>query len=178
MLLIQLTGLSGSGKTTLAAMVKRRLELEGTAVSIVDGDEYRKTLCADLGFSKEDRCENIRRLGEVAIGLVRKGSVVIIAAINPYRQAREALVALYGAKTVFIDCPLPVLIARDTKGLYGRALQPAGSDGYINNLTGVNDVYEAPFSPDLRIDTSVLTPGEATGRIVLFVKQQLNDLRS
>lgn len=178
MLLIQLTGLSGAGKTTLAAMVEQQLKQEGIRVAIVDGDEYRKTLCADLGFSKEDRCENIRRLGEVANELQRKGNVVIIAAINPYRQAREALAALYGAKTVFIDCPLPVLIERDTKGLYSRALQPAGSKGHINNLTGVNDIYETPVLPDLRLDTSVLSKEEAATQMVLFVKQQLYVLYS
>lgn len=173
MLLIQLTGLSGAGKTTLAGMVKLRLMEECIPVAIIDGDEYRKTLCADLGFSRTDRCENIRRLGKVAGFICEEGTVAIVAAINPYREAREELTALYKARTVYIHCPLQVLIERDTKGLYKRALLEEGNPNRINNLTGVNDPYEFPEYPDLTLDTSLLSPEEAADRFVAFVKQSL-----
>lgn len=177
MLLIQLTGLSGSGKTTVAAMTKQLLQRDEIEVTIVDGDEYRKTLCADLGFSREDRCENIRRLGKVANSFCGKAQVVIIAAISPYRQPREELTRLYGARTVFIHCPLPVLVERDTKGLYRRALQSAGTPGRITNLTGVNDPYEAPEHPDLLVDTSRLSPQDAAQQLAGFVKLHLTVLQ-
>lgn len=173
MLLIQMTGLSGAGKSTLANRVKQLLQQEGIEVSVVDGDEYRKTLCADLGFSKEDRCENIRRLGRVADSLCRKGAVAIIAAINPYQQVREELTNRYNARTVFIQCPIPVLIERDTKGLYKRALQAQNIPGSISNLTGINDTYEAPSAPDLMLDTSQLTAHTAAEQLTAFIKQQL-----
>lgn len=173
MLLIQMTGLSGAGKSTLATAAKLQLQREAIEVKVIDGDEYRKTLCADLGFSKEDRCENIRRLGKVAAAFCRDGAVAIIAAINPYRQVRNELIKMYGAKTVFIHCPLPVLIQRDTKGLYKRALQEKNSPGSIANLTGVNDIYEVPDNPDLLLNTAELTTIQAADMLTAFVKQQL-----
>jgi adenylylsulfate kinase len=173
MLLIQMTGLSGAGKSTLATAAKLQLQREAIDVKVIDGDEYRKTICADLGFSKEDRCENIRRLGKAAAAFCREGSVAIIAAINPYQQIREELIKMYDAKTVFIHCPLPVLIERDTKGLYKRALQEKNSPGSIANLTGVNDTYEAPAYPDLLLNTAILTTAQAADQLTEFVKQQL-----
>lgn len=173
MLLIQMTGLSGAGKSTLANLVKQQLQPEGIEVRILDGDEYRKTLCADLGFSKEDRCENIRRLGKAAAAFCRQGAVAIIAAINPYEQVRNELALMHDAKTVFIHCPLPVLIKRDTKGLYKRALQEKGSPGSLTNLTGVNDTYETPARPNLTLNTAMLTTAEAADALTAFIKQQL-----
>jgi adenylylsulfate kinase len=173
MLLIQLTGLSGAGKTTLAGMVKQLLQEEHIPVAVIDGDEYRKTLCADLGFSREDRCENIRRLGKAASIFCRQGAVAIIAAINPYQQSREELATLYQARTVYIHCPLPVLIERDTKGLYRRALLEKENPDSISNLTGVNDPYEIPECPDLMLDTSVLSLKEAADRFIAFIRENL-----
>ncbi|RXK85964.1 adenylyl-sulfate kinase [Filimonas effusa] len=173
MLLIQLTGLSGAGKSTIANMVKTRLLDEGIPTIIIDGDEYRKTICADLGFSRADRCENIRRLGKVASSYCQQGMVAIIAAINPYQEARDELASLYKAKTVFIHCPLRVLIERDTKGLYRRALLDASHPEYITNLTGVNDPYEDPSHADLILNTSLSSPEEATAFFLDFIKKHL-----
>lgn len=153
MVLIQLTGLSGAGKSTLAQRVKQLLENQSIGVEIVDGDAYRQTLCKDLGFSREDRMENIRRLGTVAHGFVQQGKVAIIAAISPFEVVRQELAAAYGAKTVWIHCDLDTLTRRDTKGLYRRAFLPDGHPEKLSNLTGVNDVYEIPAQPDLVIDT-------------------------
>src|SRR5439155_23541254 len=116
--------LSGAGKTTLARSVKTSLEKEGLPVEIIDGDNYRKTICKDLGFSREDRMENIRRLGSLADSFVQQQRIAIIAAINPYEEVRRELEQKYGARTVWIYCPLKVLIERDTKGLYKRAFLP------------------------------------------------------
>jgi adenylylsulfate kinase len=151
--IIQLTGLSGSGKTTLSLYVKQKSEVQNLRVEIIDGDVYRKTLCSDLGFSKEDRCENIRRLGKAAHALSKKFDVVIIAAINPYEQIRKELKTTYDVKTVWINCDIDVLIKRDTKGLYQRALLSADHPDKLNNLTGVNDGYDVPIDYDMVINT-------------------------
>ena len=173
MLLIQLTGLSGSGKTTLAYGAAQRLEDGGIQVHIIDGDEYRKTLCRDLGFSKADRQENIRRLGAAAYKLLQPGSVAIISAINPFGETRKELEERYDAQTVWINCPLPVLIQRDTKGLYRRAGLPEGDPQRVSNLTGVNDIYEAPLHPALTIHTHLTTTSEAIGQLCDYVWAKL-----
>ena len=126
-MIIQLCGLSGAGKTTIATSVKKKAITYGTPLEIIDGDSYREFLCKDLGFSKTDRCENIRRLGFVASRLSQHGIVCIISAINPYCAMREEIANSYErVKTVFVDCPLEELIQRDTKGLYKRAFLPEG----------------------------------------------------
>jgi adenylylsulfate kinase len=153
-MIIQLTGLSGAGKSTLAEGVKNLLEKHSLKVVIIDGDVYRKTLCKDLGFSKEDRMENIRRLGKAAWSLKDQADIIMIAAINPFEEIRNELKENYAAKTVWIKCEMPVLIDRDTKGLYKRALLHDDHPDKLFNLTGVNDTYETPLSPDLVIDTS------------------------
>jgi len=154
-MIIQLCGLSGAGKSTLAGLVKNKLQNIGIATEVIDGDDYRNMLCRDLGFSKADRCENIRRLGFVANKLSAHGIVVIISAINPYNEIRAELAGNYNnVQTVFVDCPVPVLTKRDTKGLYKRALLPDGHPDKINNLTGVNDPFDIPTSPDLHLQTS------------------------
>jgi adenylylsulfate kinase len=153
MLIIQLTGLSGSGKTTLSQYVKQKLEKQNLRVEIIDGDNYRKTLCSDLGFSKEDRCENIRRLGRIAYEFTGSSDVVIIAAINPFELIRKELTVKYGIKTVWINCDVAVLIKRDPKGLYKRALLPENHPDKLKNLTGINDNYDLPMDYDLVINT-------------------------
>lgn len=153
-MIIQFCGLSGVGKTTLASMVKKKLIDYGARVEILDGDEYRKTLCKDLGFSKKDRIENIRRLGFVAGKLSEHGVIPIISAINPFEEARRELKREYkNVKTIYLDCPLEILIARDTKGLYKRANLPAGHPEKVCNLTGVDGRFDIPKKPDLYINT-------------------------
>jgi adenylylsulfate kinase len=172
-MILQFTGLSGAGKTTLAQAVKEMLALRGIETVVIDGDVYRNTLCKDLGFSKADRCENIRRLGMVAAQAATDGNVVIIAAINPYESIRQELAQQYGAQTVWIRCSIALLAQRDTKGLYKRAALPDGHPEKINNLTGVNDVYEAPFQPRLTIDTAAEPPAASADRLYGFIMAQL-----
>lgn len=152
--LFQMTGLSGSGKSSIANLVKERCLSMNLKVEIIDGDEFRKTLCADLGFSKEDRIENIKRLGFVANLLSRNGVITIIAAINPYNIARNELKMLYRAKLIYVKCDIETLRKRDTKGLYERAFLPENHPDKIHNLTGVNDTFDIPEKPDFVIDTS------------------------
>jgi adenylylsulfate kinase len=149
MLMIQLTGLSGAGKTSIAKALEKLCIKYGITIEVIDADEYRKTICRDLSFSKEDRCENIRRLGEVAHQYLLSRDVVVIAAINPYNETRNELKTKYGAKTVWVSCDVNTLIVRDTKGLYKRALLPDLDPLKLKNLTGINDVYEVPTNPDL-----------------------------
>jgi adenylylsulfate kinase len=152
---IQLTGLSGSGKSTIANGAKKLLRNKGLRSEVIDADIFRKILCRDLGFSKQDRNENIRRLGAVANLLATNGVICILAAINPYEEIRQELSA-YGShvQTVWINCDIATLIKRDTKQLYRRALLPEGDQDKIKNLTGVNDPYEIPPHPHLVINTS------------------------
>ncbi|MES2648831.1 MAG: adenylyl-sulfate kinase [Bacteroidota bacterium] len=175
MLFIQLTGLSGSGKSTIAIGVKRLLESKGLYIEVVDGDIYRKQLCSDLGFSKEDRLENIRRLGSVCNEFARNGIIAILAAINPFEAMRKKL-SLYGphVKKVWIDCDLKLLIDRDTKQLYRKAMLPDNHPDKIHNLTGVNDPYEIPLNPDLIINTG--TDNKERSIIILadFILQECN----
>jgi adenylylsulfate kinase len=173
MLLIQLTGLSGAGKSSIARLAEQMLKEVLLPVAIIDGDEYRKTLCKDLGFSKEDRHENIRRLGMLAEKYVQQGTIVIIAAINPYEIIRNELQQLYKAQTVWIYCKREALIARDTKGLYKRALLPDEHPDKIKNLTGINDEYDEPVHPALTIYTHTETVEESANRLYRFILQQV-----
>lgn len=168
MLIIQLTGLSGAGKTAIAENLKRILGLQDLKVEIIDGDQYRKTLCKDLGFSQNDRFENIRRLGKVANGIKDK-DITIISAINPYEEVRKELAEKYGAKTIWINCDLQVLIDRDTKGLYKRSMLPDTHPDKIHNLTGISDVYENPQHADFIVNTGNETLEESSGKILNFI---------
>lgn len=173
-MIVQLCGLSGAGKTTLTSAVKERLNEYGVRVEIIDGDEYRKTFCRDLGFSKDDRLENIRRLALIASKFSAHGIVAIISAINPYQELRNELKATYtNVQTVFIECPLKVLISRDTKGLYKRALLPPGHPEKITNLTGVNDPFDVPANADLAINTSTSTYEESVQQLSSFIIHRL-----
>lgn len=168
-MIIQLTGLSGAGKTTLVEGVKSLLEKHSLKIEIIDGDAYRKTLCKDLGFSKEDRMENIRRLGRAARSLKDRADIILIAAINPFEETRNELKEKYGTKTVWIKCDMPVLINRDTKGLYKRALLHDNHPEKLFNLTGVNDTYEIPVAPDLVIDTGTEPAHQSVQRFYEFL---------
>ena len=144
------TGLSGSGKSTLSERIFRRLEAAGAKVELLDGDEVRTHLSKGLGFSKEDRDTNVRRIGFVAELLAKHGVIAITAAISPYRETRGAVrQRINNFVEVFMDCPISVLAERDVKGLYKKALA-----GEIPNFTGVSDPYEPPVSPDLRVDSA------------------------
>jgi adenylylsulfate kinase len=172
-MLIQLTGLSGAGKTTIAYGMQSLLEQEGRSIVIIDGDVYRQTLCKDLSFSREDRVENIRRLGKVAHGYVQEGYIAIIAAINPYEVARQELKKLYDAHTVWINCSLAELVRRDTKGLYKRALLPDDDPNKLNNLTGINDVFEIPTAAFV-LDTTNNTVDESVRKLYGYMKAMGN----
>lgn len=173
-MIIQFCGLSGAGKTTIARNVKDVLKGHGVDVEIIDGDEYRKVLCADLGFSKEDRNTNIRRLAFVASKLSQYDIVAIICAINPYQHIRKEIQAQYpNTKTVFIDCDMETLIKRDTKGLYQKAMLPDDHPDKITNLTGVNDPFEMPDHPDLVIKTDSTTIAMSVNQLTNFILELL-----
>ena len=171
MIIFQLTGLPASGKTTLSNIVKRKLEAEGTDVAVLDGDIVRKTIHKELGFSEEDRKENIRRLGLMAHALQQGNEIVIIAAISPYEEIRNELKNKYGAKTVWLKCSLEELMNRDPKGLYRRALLPADDPEKISNLSGINQDYEQPVNPDLVIDTEFNSIESSSTLLFDFIKQ-------
>lgn len=167
------TGLSGAGKSTLAAAVSEELRRSGTRVEVLDGDEVRQNLSKGLGFSREDRDTNIRRIGYVAKLLTRNGVAVLTAAISPYRAVRAEVRREIGAFVeVYVKASLDECIRRDTKGLYRRALA-----GEIPQFTGVSDPYEEPLAPELVIDTEQQEIGEGTGR-VLERLLELGHLRS
>jgi len=145
------TGLSGSGKSTIAEMLYHELKARHLKTEILDGDEVRKNLSKGLGFSKEDRDTNIRRIGFVAELLAKNGVVAITAAISPYRDVRDEVrgkVLRHGAGflEVYVSCPIEVLADRDVKGLYRKALA-----GEVKNFTGVSDPYEPPLAPEVTV---------------------------
>lgn len=173
-MIVQFCGLSGAGKSTLAKMVRQALESEGLSAEVLDGDEFRTSLCRDLGFSKEDRHQNILRMAFVAGKLSKHGVIALLSAINPYQHTREEVARLYpNVKTVHINCPVSTLIERDTKDLYRRALLPDNHPDKVKNLTGINDPFEAPPHPDLYIDTAQSSKEECTTQLVQFIKEQL-----
>lgn len=167
-------GLSGAGKTTLATRVKSKLAGDGMPVEIIDADEYRQRLFKDLGYSKEDRFENVRRLGFIAHKFSSHHIITIVSAINPYDSIRKELADTYNhVKIVHLDCDINVLVKRDTKGLYKKALLPDGHPDKISNLTGINDPFEAPESPDLYINTSVTNIRQSTNEVYSFIMQNI-----
>ena len=161
------TGLSGAGKTTLARLVEAELDSRGHKVEVLDGDVIRTNLSKGLGFSKEDRDTNIRRIGFVCNLLTRNDVVAIAAAISPYREVREELRRDIGAFVeVYVRCPISVLAERDVKGLYKKALA-----GEIKNFTGVDDPYETPFAPEVIVETDIETPEQSAARIIAKLEE-------
>lgn len=161
------TGLSGSGKTTLARRIESMLRDRGLRVEILDGDIIRTNLSKGLGFSKEDRDINIKRIGFVCKLLSRNGVVAIASAISPYREVRDSVRRDIGHFVeVYCRCPLDVLVERDVKGLYKKAL-----DGKIDNFTGVSDPYEEPLNPEVIVDTNKETPEESVGKIIAKLEE-------
>ena len=156
------TGLSGSGKSTLANLVANELRERGHRVEILDGDEVRQNLSKGLGFSKEDRDTNIRRIGWVCHLLARNGVIAISAAISPYRSVRDEVRRQHDRFfEVFVKCPLDVLVERDVKGLYKKAIA-----GEIKGFTGVSDPYEEPLSPELVVDSSVESIDDSLAKLL------------
>jgi adenylylsulfate kinase len=159
---IWFTGLSGSGKTTIAHLVEDKLMEAGVPVEILDGDVVRENLSKGLGFSKEDRDTNIRRIAFVAHLLQRNGVFVITAAISPYRSVREeARVMSKDFVEVFADAPLEVCEERDVKGLYQRARA-----GEIKGFTGIDDPYEPPVGPEVVCSTDRETPEASAQKVI------------
>jgi ATP sulfurylase/adenylyl-sulfate kinase len=159
---IWLTGLSGAGKSTIARRLDEELTRLGRQVTVLDGDEVRTHLSKGLGFSKEDRDTNIRRIGYVARLVAHHGGVAVAAAISPYREVRDELrLQTPHFVEVHVHCSLDNLVARDVKGLYARALR-----GEIANFTGVSDPYEEPLSPEVRVDTGRESVEESVDRIL------------
>ncbi|MBN9146226.1 MULTISPECIES: sulfate adenylyltransferase subunit CysN [unclassified Novosphingobium] len=158
------TGLSGSGKSTIANLVEKKLHALGKHTFLLDGDNVRHGLNKDLGFTEADRIENIRRVGEVARLMTDAGLIVLTAFISPFRAERELARSLTPEGEffeVFIDTPLDVAEARDVKGLYKKA-----RSGALKNFTGIDSPYEAPENPEIRIDTTKISPADAAELIV------------
>jgi bifunctional enzyme CysN/CysC len=168
------TGLSGAGKSTLAVELERLLFAKGYQVTLLDGDNVRQGLSADLGFSPEDRVENIRRIGEVAGLFAQAGLVVISAFISPYRADRDRVRAAHPEHfhEIYINAPLHVCEARDAKGLYRRARA-----GEIKEFTGVSAPYEPPLAADLEVTTDRSPLERCLSELTAFVEARLS-LRS
>lgn len=165
-----MTGLPGSGKSTIAGVLKGRLEQDyGKFVEILDGDEIRKGLSRDLGLSKQDREEHARRVSYLAKVLSRNGVVSVVALISPYRTSRESAKENIGSENfveVYIKASLSTCERRDPKGLYAKARR-----NEITNLTGVQDPYEEPLSPDITIDTENSSPEDSTQELIAGLRR-------
>jgi bifunctional enzyme CysN/CysC len=162
------TGLSGAGKSTIANVLEKRLHALGRHTYLLDGDNVRHGLNQDLGFSVADRVENIRRVSEVARLMADAGLIVLVALISPFRVERRRARALMADREfleVFVDAPLEVAEARDPKGLYRKARR-----GELRDFTGVDSPYEVPEAPELRIDTTSLTPEQAAAAILAWLR--------
>lgn len=167
---IWFTGLSGSGKTTLASLLEQRLHAEGKHTYLLDGDNVRHGLNRDLGFTEEDRAENIRRVAEVARLMVDAGLIVLVSFISPFERERSLARALFGEDEfveVFIDTPFDECERRDVKGLYAKA-----RSGMVKNFTGIDSPYERPLAPELVVRTVGVSPEACTGQIFAWLQRE------
>ncbi|MBD2184723.1 adenylyl-sulfate kinase [Planktothrix sp. FACHB-1355] len=156
------TGLSGAGKTTISRAVEKELRDRGYGIEILDGDIVRENLTKGLGFSKEDRDENIRRIGFVAHLLTRNGVIVLVSAISPYREMRQEVKQRIGDFIeVYVNAPLAVCEKRDVKGLYKKARA-----GQIQHFTGIDDPYEVPANPDVECHTDIESVEESVAKVL------------
>ena len=167
-----LTGLSGAGKSTIANVLRVRfLEMGGRPVTLLDGDIVRRHLSSELGFSRQHRDVNIRRIGFVASEITKNGGIAICAPIAPYeavrREVREMVEAVGGFTLVHVATPLSVCESRDRKGLYAKARA-----GLIPGFTGVSDPYEVPADADVLVDTTDRTPEEAAQQVILHLERE------
>jgi adenylyl-sulfate kinase len=161
-----LTGLSGAGKSTIAAKLGPALAERGHRVELLDGDEVRTNLCQGLGFSREDRDTNIARIGYVAGKLAKHGVAVLVAAISPYRQARDLVRAeVDNFVEVHVAAPVQTCAERDVKGLYAKALS-----GEIKQFTGVSDPYEPPLAPEIVLHTEAETVDESVEQVLAWLE--------
>ena len=164
---IWLTGLSGAGKSTITQVLEKQLSEEGYSIEVLDGDIVRTNLTKGLGFSKEDRDTNIRRIGFVASLLTRHGVIVLVSAISPYRDIRdEVRDKVENFVEVFVNAPLNVCESRDVKGLYKRA-----RSGEIKSFTGIDDPYEEPLNPEIVCRTDLETLEESVDKILQKLKE-------
>jgi adenylylsulfate kinase len=163
------TGLSGAGKTTISEHLAKELSTRHSKLEILDGDVIRENLSKGLGFSKEDRDTNIRRISFVADLLSRNGVPVITAAISPYRELRDEARELMGDRFIeaYVKASVEVCAERDVKGLYEKAFA-----GEIKEFTGVSDPYEAPLDPELTLDTENESPEESAAKILTFLEER------
>lgn len=171
-LVVWLTGLSGSGKSTIAKALEIQLINDGFHTSTLDGDNLRTGLNSGLGFSKEDREENLRRVAEVAKLMIDAGLIVIAAFVSPLKENRELVKNTVGASRfmeVFIDTPLEICEKRDVKGLYQLA-----REGKIKDFTGINAPYEKPEGPDVHIETSIFTVEKSVAILSKEIRSKIN----
>lgn len=168
-ILLWFTGLSGSGKSTIAHAIEKRLFSRQCRTTVLDGDNVRHGLCGDLGFSEEDRSENIRRIGEVTRLFVNAGMIVMAAFISPLKKDRQYVKELLGDNNfiqIYCSCPLEVCEERDVKGNYKKA-----REGKIKNYTGIDSPYEQPDA-DLVLQTAEMTIDESVEEVISFLKQR------
>lgn len=164
---IWFTGLSGAGKTTISKQVEAKLREQGYKLEVLDGDIVRTNLTKGLGFSKEDRDENIRRIGFVSHLLTRNGVIVIVSAISPYRAIRDEVREKIGNFVeVFVNAPLSVCEDRDVKGLYKKA-----RSGEIKMFTGISDPYEPPLNPEIECHTDLETLDESVNKVLTSLEK-------
>lgn len=163
------TGLSGAGKTTISELLATELTARGSRLEILDGDIVRENLSKGLGFSKEDRDTNIRRIAFVADLLSRNGTPVITAAISPYKAIRDEAREMMGDRfiEVYIEASVDACAERDVKGLYAKAFS-----GEIKEFTGVSDPYEAPENPEVTIHTETESPEESAARLIQYLEER------
>jgi adenylyl-sulfate kinase len=172
-LVLWLTGLCGAGKSTIANLLEAELHGRGLRTYLLDGDEVRRGLTSDLGFSDADRAENIRRVSEVARLMVDAGLIVIVSLVSPFRAERRMARSRFEAGEfieIFVDTPLRVAEARDPKGLYEMARR-----GQLRNFTGIDSPYESPEHPEIRLDTTVLS-AEDCALLVLDTLERMQAL--